>query len=383
LPTPAPSRQRGETDPDFDRRMVLRAIALARRGRGRVEPNPMVGCVIVKSGKVIGEGWHRRFGDAHAEVSALRTCRQSPRGATAYVSLEPCCHQGKTPPCTDALIEAGIARVVFGARDPHRPRGRAGGDVLQRAGLRVDAEVERDAAREMVAPYLTRIDLKRPYVIAKWAQSLDGKLATRTGDSQWITGEPARRLVHKLRARVDTVLVGSQTVLADDPLLTARDVPVLRTAARVVVDARLRIPLKCKLVRTAGEVPLWVCTSRENAASAKARRLDRQGVEIVPCRRAGRRLSLTALLSLLADRDITNLLVEGGPTLLSSFFEANLVDEAHVFTAPFLIGGTEAPGALGEHGARKLSESLRALSFTQRHCGDDTLHVLRFTRPPP
>ncbi len=382
MPTPAPSCSRNESARDFDRRMILQAIRLAQKGRGRVEPNPMVGCVIVKRDKVIGEGWHRRFGGPHAEVNALRTCRHSPRGATAYVSLEPCCHQGKTPPCTDALTEAGIVRIVFGARDPHRPLGRAGGDVLRRAGVRVDADIERDAARELIAPYLTRTILERPYVIAKWAQSLDGKLATRTGDSQWISGPPARRLVHKLRARVDAVLVGSQTVVADDPLLTARDVPVLRTAVRVVVDTRLRLPLTCKLVRTAGEAPTWAFTSRESAASTKARRLERQGVEIVPCRLAGKRLSLRSVLASLTKRDVTNLLVEGGPTLLSSFFEANLVDEAHVFTAPFLIGGTDAPGAPGGRGARTLSDSLRPVSFSQRRCGDDTFHVLRFTRPP-
>ncbi|MCH8241283.1 MAG: bifunctional diaminohydroxyphosphoribosylaminopyrimidine deaminase/5-amino-6-(5-phosphoribosylamino)uracil reductase RibD, partial [Planctomycetes bacterium] len=230
---------------------MKRAIHLAQQGRGRVEPNPMVGCVIARKDRVIGEGWHRRFAGPHAEIEALKVCTGSLRGATAYVSLEPCCHVGKTPPCTDALIQAGIRRVVVALRDPRVHAGKNGVDLLRRAGIEVDIGTEATAAAELLAPYLTRACLHRPYVIAKWAQSLDGKLSTSSGDSRWISNESSRRFVHQVRARVDAILVGSQTVIADDPCLTARDVPLRRRAKRIVLDTHLRLPLGCRLVETA------------------------------------------------------------------------------------------------------------------------------------
>ncbi|GAF88580.1 unnamed protein product, partial [marine sediment metagenome] len=219
----AARKARHRYDP-LDHRMMARAIALARRGEGHVEPNPMVGCVIVRNRRSIGEGYHRRFGGPHAEIEALLACTRDPQGATVYVSLEPCCHHGKTPPCTDALIAARVARVVVAARDPNPVvRGR-GIRRLRTAGIDVETGVLEGEAAEVLAPYATRVRLYRPFVIAKWAQSLDGKLATRTGHSQWISCEASRRRVHRLRARVDAILVGCGTVLADDPLLTARGV---------------------------------------------------------------------------------------------------------------------------------------------------------------
>jgi len=209
--------------------MMARAIALAKRGEGRVEPNPMVGCVLVRRGQVISEGYHRRFGGPHAEIAALQACQENPRGATVYVSLEPCCHQGKTPPCTEALIEAEVKRVVVAVSDPNPAVAGRGIRRLRAARLAVQTGVLAEEAGELLAPYSTRMKLGRPYVIAKWAQSLDARLATDTGDSRWISCEHSRRMVHRLRSRVDAVLVGSGTVQADDPQLTARDVSLRRT----------------------------------------------------------------------------------------------------------------------------------------------------------
>lgn len=368
-------------DGDQDRRMMRRAIALARRGEGRVEPNPMVGCVIVRRGQVIGEGYHRRFGAPHAEVEALRAVNTSPRGATVYVSLEPCCHQGKTPPCSRALIEAGVARVVAAIRDPNRTvRGR-GLRALRRAGVRVDTGVEAAEAAALIAPFATRIRLDRPYVIGKWAQSLDGKLAGARGESKWISCETSRRRVHRLRARVDAVLVGSGTVLSDDPALTARNVPLRRRALRVVLDGRLRIPLRCQLVDTTAKHPVLVFTLAAAARSTKASRLRKAGVEVVACGTRNGRLSLAACLSALASRDVTNLLVEGGAALLTSFLDAELLDEAYVFTAPILIGGA-APALLGNRVARRLATAKHPHRVTIRSSGIDVLHRMHFTQPP-
>lgn len=367
---------------ETDRQMMLRALALARRGEGRVEPNPMVGCVIARRGRVIGEGFHRRFGGAHAEAAALRSCRVSPRGADVYVSLEPCCHLGKTPPCTDALVAAGVGRIVVALRDPHPlVRGR-GLRAMRRAGIRVETGLLRDEAAEVLAPYLARQLLDRPYVIAKWAQSLDGRLATFSGDSRWISGQVSRRHVHRLRARVDAIVVGSDTVRTDDPMLTARDVVVRRPALRVVLDTRLRTSPTCRLVRTANAVSTMIMTSASRARSPKARTLARHGVEVVGCAVAGHRLKIEACLRELAHRDVTNLLVEGGASVLTSFLGAGLIDEAIVFVAPKLIGNRRAPSVMTDIGAGAIDEAIRPHRVEIRRSGEDVRFRLRLTRPP-
>jgi diaminohydroxyphosphoribosylaminopyrimidine deaminase/5-amino-6-(5-phosphoribosylamino)uracil reductase len=363
----------------LDLPMMARAVALARKGEGRVEPNPMVGCVIVRDGRVIGEGYHRRFGGPHAEIEALRACKVSPRGATAYVSLEPCCHQGKTPPCTEALISARLSRVVVAVRDPNPAVQGRGIRRLRSAGIEVRTGVLEQEAAEVLAPFTTRVTLKRPYVIAKWAQSLDGKLATETGDSRWISCEASRRLVHRLRARVDAILVGSGTVLADDPLLTARGVRLRRQAIRVVLDGRLRLSNNCQLAVTAGAIPTLVLTTTARGATRKANSLRRRGVEVVSCRVRHGRLLLVDALRQLAKREMTNVLVEGGPTILTALLEGGLVDEAFVFTAPLLLGGHRAPGVLGRHGAKRLSAAVKPRSARTQTSGDDILHRMRFT----
>lgn len=373
------SRQDDATLNQLDRSMMARAIALARRGEGWVEPNPMVGCVIVRDRRVISEGYHRRFGRPHAEIQALQACTTSPRGATVYISLEPCSHHGKTPPCTEALIEARVARVVTAIRDPNPVvRGR-GLRRLRAAGIAVETGVlQRDAA-EVLAPYLTHIRSGRPFVIAKWAQSIDGKLATHTGRSQWISCPDSRRRAHRLRARVDAILVGSGTVLADDPLLTAREVPIRRRALRVVLDSRLRIPQKCQIVVTSRTAATLVMTTTAQAKTRRAEHLRRKGVEVIACRAPAGRLALRDCLRKLGKRDVTNLLVEGGPTILSALLEAGLVDEAFIFTAPMLIGGDSAPGALGGRGATRIEAALRPRSVRTQRSGCDILYRMRLT----
>jgi diaminohydroxyphosphoribosylaminopyrimidine deaminase/5-amino-6-(5-phosphoribosylamino)uracil reductase len=359
-------------DRDVDVALLQRAIRLARRGEGYVEPNPMVGCVIARGAKIIGEGWHLRFGGPHAEVEALRACRGDARGATVYVSLEPCCHFGKTPPCTDALIQARVARVVFPFGDPHPSVSGRGMKALKKAGIPTSTGLLVDEATELLAPYLTRIRYRRPYFIAKWAQSLDGKWATPTRQSRWISGEPARQWVHRLRARADAIIVGSGTVLADDPMLDARGVKVRRVAHRIVLDRRLRIPFDCRLVQSAHRIPLWVGTSRERLNSPKARRLQANGVELFPW---------TNLLEELNRREFTNVLIEGGPSLLSSFLRNRRVDEAYVFVAPIFIGGARAPTVLADSGVLAVADALAPRLVSVRRIGPDTLYRFRFTDP--
>ncbi|MBN1511829.1 MAG: bifunctional diaminohydroxyphosphoribosylaminopyrimidine deaminase/5-amino-6-(5-phosphoribosylamino)uracil reductase RibD [Phycisphaerae bacterium] len=364
-----------KTDAELDRRMMARALRLARRGQGRVEPNPMVGCVLVRAGRIVGEGWHRRFGGPHAEVEALRRAGRRARGATAYVTLEPCCHHGKTPPCTDALLHAGVSRVVAAMVDPNPlVRGR-GIRRLRNAGVRVDVGLLEDEARSLNRPFCTRIETGLPYVILKWAQSLDGRIATRTGQSKWISCEASRRRVHQLRARMDAVLIGSGTALADDPMLTARDVPVRRVATRVVLDSRLRLPVSSKLVQTAGQFPTLVFTSRKalTAHGRTATCLKSHGVELIACPTGRTGIDLRCALRALARRGATNVLVEGGSQILGSFWDAGLANETYVFVAPILLGGATAVPALGGTGTSQVSNAALSSHKIMR-CGSDLLY---------
>ncbi len=366
-----------------DEARMKRALALARRGQGSVEPNPMVGCVLVRSEAVVGEGWHRRFGGPHAEVNALRAAGAKAKGATAYVTLEPCCHQGKTPPCTTALIGSGVQRVIASITDPFPEVAGKGLHALAQAGIRVDVGLLEEEAAEVNAPFLTRTLLGRPYVIAKWAQSADGKTATRTGDSKWITGGEARQHAHRVRARVDAIIVGSETAVRDDPLLTARNVPVRRRAVRIVLDNRLRISPSSQLVQTAAEHVTYVFTT---AKAAKARTfvraaLERQGVRVLTCREKAGRVGIRDALRRLFDMGCTNVLAEGGGRLVGSLMDAGVVDEVHVYTAPIIIGGESAPTGCGGRGIAKVASALRGRVVAIRRLGDDALTVLRLTDP--
>lgn len=367
---------------DFDRQMMGRAIKLAYRGQGRVEPNPMVGCVIVKKGLVIGEGYHKRYGGPHAEVVALQACQETPRGATVYVSLEPCNHQGQTPPCAPALIEAKIATLFTALRDPNPAVTGRGLARLRRAGIQIHAGVCKEEAATLLAPYLTLSLLHRPFVMAKWAQSLDGKLATRSGHSKWISCLASRRRVHQLRARVDAIMIGSGTLITDDPDLTAREVPLRRKALRVLLDRRLRIPSQGRIMLSCRQTPTLLFTSRAACRSTKARLLEKRGLQILPCRLSGNRLDLKDLLKQLSKRQVTNLLVEGGPTLLNALLRQQLVDEAHVFVAPMLMGDAQAPAAYTDRLTKTIPNALHPRVQKIERLGDDIYYQLRLTPTP-
>jgi len=352
---------------------MRQALALARRGQGRVEPNPMVGCVIANGSRVIGKGFHRRFGGPHAEVYALRSASGPVRGATVYVTLEPCGHFGKTPPCADALIQAGVGRVVAAMMDPGpHVRGR-GFRKLRAAGIKVDVGLLQAEARDLNRPYLKLTKQGRPFVILKWAQTLDGRISTRQGMPPTISGPQAHRWVHRLRARVDAILVGVNTVLADDPQLIARGVRVRRIAARVVLDSKLRLPLESRLARTAKEVPTVVMTTETGLSMRRrhAEALQRASVEIVTCRARSGRVDLDDVLRQLGDRHMTNLMVEGGGEVLSEFLRRDLADEAYVFVSPRLLGEEGVRVTF----SRPISDNV---SISCRRMGPDSLYHVRF-----
>jgi diaminohydroxyphosphoribosylaminopyrimidine deaminase / 5-amino-6-(5-phosphoribosylamino)uracil reductase len=341
---------------EIDSLHMARALELARRGEGLVEPNPMVGCVIADDDGVIGEGWHRRFGFAHAEVEALVAAGPRARGATAYVTLEPCCHFGKTPPCTQALIAAGIRRVVAALADPFPPISGRGFRELTAAGIEVEIGLMESEARRLNAPYLKRVVTGQPWVIAKWAMTLDGKLATRSGDSRWISGPESREIVHQLRGRVDAILIGRGTALADDPMLTARP-PGPRTATRIVLDSRAALDSTSQLVRTARDTPLLIVSGPDATESNRAR-LTAAGCEVFVSDAPDHRARLGQLLDELGRRQMTNILVEGGSRLLGSLFDAREIDEVHVFIAPKLCGGQAAPTPVAGDGVDRMAEAL-------------------------
>ncbi len=315
---------------------MRRALAEARKGHGAVEPNPMVGAVVVREGQRIGLGHHARFGGPHAEVVALAEAGPAARGATLYVTLEPCCHLGKTPPCTDAILAAGVTRVVAAMRDPF-PRVAGGGLVrLREAGLRVDVGLMDDAAARLNAPYLKRLATGLPYVTAKWAMTLDGKTATASGDSRWISSPRSRACVHVLRGRMDAILVGIGTALADDPQLTARP-PGPRQPVRIVLDGAARLPVGSRLAQTAREAPVWIAVTGQAPADRLAA-LAALGCEILEFPGDGR-IPILLLLSELSRRGVANLLVEGGGQVLGAFLDAGHVDAVDVYIAPTLEGG--------------------------------------------
>jgi len=326
---------------DVDLFWMRRALAEAERGRGRVEPNPMVGAVVVREGRAVGVGHHQRFGGPHAEVNALAEAGDQARGAALYVTLEPCCHVGKTPPCADAVIAAGVRRVVAALRDPF-PKVAGGGLArLRGAGVEAVVGVAADEARRLAGPFLKRVVTGRPYVIAKWAMTLDGKTATAAGDSVWISGERSRALVHERRGQCDAVVVGVGTALADDPSLTARP-PGARTPARVVLDSAGRLPTAGRLATSARKAPVWVVVTARASATRRAA-LEALGCEVLGLPGEGH-VPIGGLLDELGRRGCTNVLVEGGGRVLGSFFDAGEVDEVDAFVAPRVVGGPSTHG---------------------------------------
>lgn len=354
-----------------DQIWMRQALKLATRGRGAVEPNPLVGAVVVRDGVCLGEGWHQRFGGPHAEIHALANVAD-PQGATLYVTLEPCCHHGKTPPCTEAILLAGIQRVVYAMADPFPQVSGQGAERLRQAGLEVQLGPGENAARRLNAPYLKLLSTHRPWVIAKWAMTIDGKIATRSGDSKWISNPASRRLVHTLRGQVDAILVGIGTVLADDPLLTARPAGP-RLATRIVLDSRLRLPIESQLVRTAGEAPTLVVTTRL-APVERRDTLRSMGCEVLIVADQAGRPSLLALLDELGRRRFTNLLIEGGGEILGSALDAQTIDEVHIFVAPKLAGGAQARSPILGQGVEHIADAL-ALADLQVEFIEGDVHL--------
>lgn len=365
---------------DQDERFMQMAIDLAKQGEGLVEPNPMVGCVIVRDGEVIGSGAHMEFGGPHAEINALHsiasTGTDSPaKGATAYVTLEPCSHTGKTGPCADALIAAEVSRVVIAVMDPNTLVAGQGMKKLKEAGISVDALVLYDEAKLVLAPYLKFMRARQPWIIAKWAMTLDGKIATASGDSQWISNEQSREIVHEIRGRVDGVMVGIGTVLADDPMLNARPSGP-RRAKRIVADSTARIPLDSSLVQTAGEFPTLVAVGPD-ASDKKLAQLKSAGCEIMQLRSGNANERLASLLFQLREQGMTNILVEGGGRLLGSLHDQGHIDEVHVFIGPKIIGGGSAPSPIAGEGKNWMHDSSKIDFHDVRQIGQDVYLVGR------
>jgi diaminohydroxyphosphoribosylaminopyrimidine deaminase/5-amino-6-(5-phosphoribosylamino)uracil reductase len=368
----------GTTVTERDARHLLRAIELAERARGQTSPNPMVGAVLVKGDRVIGEGVTQRPGEAHAERMALAESAEDPTGATLYVSLEPCCHHGRTPPCTEAIVEAGIARVVIASDDPTRKAAGRGPGILRDEGIDVvwvDGDMAA-AARLVNQPFRKHARTGRPLVVFKSAMTLDGKVATVSGDSQWISGEASRARAHRWRAESDAVAVGIGTALFDDPRLTARIEGVARQPRRVVFDSEARLPIDSQLVRGVSEVPVTVVCSRA-AARTSVQALESAGVDVIVATGQNEGARVEHALDELGKRDVQSLLLEGGPHLAGAFLEADEVDEARMFVAPLMTGGREARTAVEGIGIERIAAAPRALYMEVERIEDDVLIVAR------
>ena len=343
---------------------ITRCLELAEKGIGRVEPNPRVGAVLVKDGKVVGEGWHERYGGPHAEVNAIRKAGAKATGATLYCNLEPCCHVGKTPPCTDLIIRTGIKEVVASARDPHFVVAGKGYKALKRAGLKVTNGVMEKEARALNAGFFKFHTTGLPHVLAKWAMTLDGKIATRTGDSRWVSSDASRAFLHRLRDRYQAILVGSNTALRDDPTLRGdKTRPV-----RIVLDSMARIPLDSRVIATAREQRIVIAVST-SAPPEKVRALKRAGAEVVQLEV----MDVRVLMELLAKDGLHSILVEGGGEVHSSMFDAGVVDEVCVFVAPKVVGGRDAKTPVEGAGLERMAQALALSEVTVDRIGDDVV----------
>jgi diaminohydroxyphosphoribosylaminopyrimidine deaminase/5-amino-6-(5-phosphoribosylamino)uracil reductase len=371
----------GTADSGGDEHFMRLALELAGRGLGHVEPNPMVGCVLVRHGVAIAQGFHRQFGGPHAEVEAVQSLDSitAARGATAYVSLEPCCHHGKTPPCSRVLIEAGIARVVVAMVDPF-PRVSGGGlRELQQAGIETTVGVLAHQAEQLNAPYLKRLRSGKPWVIAKWAMTIDGRIATVTGQSQWITGPASRAEVHRLRSRVDAIAVGMGTVTADDPSLTARlegGIPVPRLATRVVF-CRHRLPsIESRLVQSARQVPLLLVAG-PRIEPGQLDVLESRGAQCWRSPADDPVEMVQFALAAMGERPMTNLMVEGGSELLGSFLACGQIDECHVYIGAKAFGGSSARGPIAGLGVQRIGDAWPMRLVSIDPLGDDVRLVYR------
>lgn len=387
-------KQQSAEQQSIDESFMRRALDLARNGYGWTNPNPMVGAVIVKDGRIIGEGWHTKCGNLHAEREAFAHCVEDPQGATLYVTLEPCCHWGKTPPCTEAIIENNIARVVVGAPDPNPLVAGEGIAQLREAGIEVAEKVLLQECLEINKVFFHYIQTKLPYVVVKYAMTLDGKIATKTGASQWITGESARAHVHTQRHRFSAIMVGIGTVLSDDPMLTARldegkdvitswktesafmedpfpDRSLSNNPVRIVLDSSLQIPLHAKLVTTAKETPTIIATLSTD--EKRIAQLQAYGCDVIVTHSCNGKVDLQDLMEKLGQRGIDSVYVEGGATVHAALIESELVDEVQAYVAPKIFGGRKAPGPVGGEGVEIPAEALQFSKVATKQLGQDVL----------
>lgn len=335
------------------------ALRLALKGRGMTSPNPMVGSVIINNGKIAGSGYHRRAGEAHAEINALKRAKKEAQGGEMYVNLEPCCHFNRTPPCTSAIIQSGIRKVVVGMRDPNPKVAGKGISELRKAGIEVEVGILEDKCRGLNECFITYITCHRPFVILKIAESLDGKIATYTGESKWITNEDSRRFAHKLRSQVDAVLVGVDTVIKDNPLLTARMIknPV-KQPKRIVLDSSLRIPLESDLLNSKRLSDIIIAVTK-NAPVSRVKQLSSKGAEIIIVDEKDGMVDIKDILTELGKRDVTSLLVEGGAKVNASFAASGLIDKVMIFIGGCIIGGEKAPSSVGGTGFDDLAKTIK------------------------
>ncbi|BAK97321.1 diaminohydroxyphosphoribosylaminopyrimidine deaminase/5-amino-6-(5-phosphoribosylamino)uracil reductase [Oscillibacter valericigenes Sjm18-20] len=352
-----------------DRESMRLALKLAERGRGRTNPNPVVGAVVVKDGKIIGQGYHERCGELHAERRALASCTESPRGATLYVTLEPCCHFGRQPPCTDAILEAGIARVVVGSNDPNPLVAGKGVERLRANGVEVEAGILKDECDALNQVFFHFICTHTPYMVMKYAMTMDGKIATRTGASRWVTGEIARQRVHADRGRYAAIMAGIGTVLADNPLLTCR-AENGKNPVRVVCDTHLRIPLESQIVRTAGEVPTILAAGRPTPERKVA--LEAAGCRVWELPGREGHVDLRALMDRLGAQQLDSVLLEGGAALNGAALEAGVVQKVQIYLAPKLFGGA-GKSPVGGLGVELPAQAVRLGNTAVTRLGDDFL----------
>lgn len=365
---------------EVDLRLMLEAIDLARRGIGEVEPNPPVGALVVREDVVVGRGFHRAYGSAHAEVEALDAAGLAAHGATLYVTLEPCCTHGKTPPCVERVVASGVRRVVCAIEDPNPEHLGRGLQRLREHGIAVDVGVAQAEAAFLLARFRSDLHRATPFVIAKWAMSLDGKIATASGDSRWISGEESRQSVHTLRGRVDGIAVGVGTVVADDPALTARPSGP-RVATRIVFDEPLRCPITWQALDDGGPPVLLIHNAHAHAERLVP--LRRPHVDFIACQGEGRTERLQQALVALKRRGIHRLLVEGGGGLLGALADLRAIDQAVVFIAPRLIGGASAPGPIGGGGVPAVAQALRFEGEVVERLGDDICFKGFVRQPEP
>ena len=356
-----------------NKKYMQRAVDLAEQAKGNTSPNPLVGAVIVKEDKIIGEGYHKQAGGNHAEINALQSAEEEVAGTTMYVNLEPCTHFGKTPPCSNAIIEAGLDKVVVAMKDPNPKVSGAGVERLRKEGIEVEVGLLEDEAEKLNEIFIKYITADQPFVILKNAMTLDGKIATKTGDSKWISGSESRKIVHQLRNQVDAILVGSGTVLADNPRLTTRLPEDGSDPIRIILDSELKTPVDANVINQQSSAGTIIVTTN-HAEQEKKNKLINQGVKILELG-SSQKIDLQDLMQELAHEEITSLLVEGGSEVNSSFWEAGLVDKIYYFIATKIIGGSEAVPVVGGTGVEKVKDGITIIDKEVKEVGDDLLII--------